>query len=112
MITASMASLEERASTMAADLTARLGDLTHVATATLEGLVGGGAAPERRIESRGLEIAPRSRSAGEVAERMLSASPPVVARTRESKVVIDLRTVFPEEDAEVVEAVVEAHQSQ
>jgi L-seryl-tRNA(Ser) seleniumtransferase len=108
MITATTASLEARASRVAAEVAGRLGGLAEVGAAALESLVGGGAAPERRIESRGIEIAPRSRSAGEVATRMLSASPPVVVRTHESKVVIDLRTVSPEEDERVIEAVVEA----
>ena len=108
MITGATDALEQRASRMAAEIARRAGGLADTDAAALDGLVGGGSAPERRIESRGVEIAPRSRSAGEVAARMLSASPPVVVRTRESKVVIDLRTVFPEEDASVIEAVVEA----
>jgi L-seryl-tRNA(Ser) seleniumtransferase len=108
MITAPLDSLEERASAMAASLRGPLGERAEVAPTVLEGLVGGGAAPERRIESRGLEISPRSRSAGAVAERLLDSSPPVVVRTRESKVLIDLRTVLPDEDGAVVDALVEA----
>jgi L-seryl-tRNA(Ser) seleniumtransferase len=108
MLTASMSSLEERASAMSRSLAGRLGDRAEVEPVVLEGLVGGGAAPERRLESRGVSIGPTARSAGDVAARMLAASPPVVARTRESKVLIDLRTVFPEEDAAVVEAAEEA----
>jgi len=112
MITAPLASLEERSAAMARALVERVGDRAEIVPAVLDGLVGGGAAPERRIESRGLEITPRSRSAGAVAAGMLASSPPVVVRTRESKVLIDLRTVPPEEDCAVVDAVVEALKSE
>jgi L-seryl-tRNA(Ser) seleniumtransferase len=108
MITAPIASLERRAASMAETVAGRVGARGQISPTALDGLVGGGAAPERPIESRGVAIVPSSRTAGEVAARLLAASPPIVARTHESRVLIDLRTVLPEDDAVVVEAIVGA----
>lgn len=108
MITAPLESLEGRASALATTLSERLGERARVRPVALDGLVGGGAAPERPIESRGIEVAPAPLSAGALAERLLEALPPIVVRTRESKVLIDLRTVLPDQDDIVIDAIVEA----
>ncbi|MCK4513179.1 hypothetical protein KAW64_15635, partial [bacterium] len=79
------------------------GDRARVSVVELEGLVGGGAAPERVIPSRGVQIEPqRGVSAASVTSAMLTASPAVVARTHEDCIIIDLRTVHEGHDAAVV----------
>jgi L-seryl-tRNA(Ser) seleniumtransferase len=100
--------LETRANAMAAELGSACRRSASVRVIELSAEVGGGAAPERGIESRGLEISPRGLSVETVVGRMLLASPPVVARIRESKVIVDLRAVAPAEDRHVVSAVVGA----
>ena len=75
----------------------------------LEGLVGGGAAPERVLPSRGIEIEPRGGiSAASVASALLTASPAVVVRTHEDRIIIDLRTVAESQDLAVVAALLVA----
>ena len=68
-----------------------------------ESLVGGGTFPDARLPTAVLEI-----RAGDAAETWMAAlrahDPPVVARSRQGRIVIDLRTVAPEEEAAVASA--------
>ncbi|MCK4410089.1 MAG: L-seryl-tRNA(Sec) selenium transferase, partial [Candidatus Eisenbacteria sp.] len=101
--------LVRRAEKLAESLASLLGDRARVSAVELEGLVGGGAAPESVIPSRGIEIEPRGGvSAASVASEMLTASPAVVARTQEDRVIVDLRTVDESQDAAVVAALLVA----
>jgi L-seryl-tRNA(Ser) seleniumtransferase len=108
-IMAPLDSLARRSDEMAGSLASSLGDRARVSVVELEGLVGGGAAPERVIPSRGVEIEPqRGVSAASVTSAMLTASPAVVARTHEDCIIIDLRTVHESHDAAVVAALLGA----
>ncbi len=66
-----------------------------------ESLVGGGTFPDARLPTAVVRI-----EAGEEAEAWMTAlrahDPPVVARNREGRILIDLRTVAPEEEAALV----------
>jgi L-seryl-tRNA(Ser) seleniumtransferase len=44
-------------------------------------------------------------SADELSARLRASDPPVIARVEEGRVLLDLRTVFPEQDEAVVRAV-------
>jgi len=102
-ILAPLAALARRAEEMATSLASSLGDRARVSAVELEGLVGGGAAPERIIASRGIEIEPRGGvSADSVTSAMLTASPAVLARTHEDLIIVDLRTIDESRDATVV----------
>ena len=102
-ILAPLDALARRAEEMAASLASSLGDRARVSAVELEGLVGGGAAPERIIPSRGIEIEPRGGvSADSVTSAMLTASPAVLARTHEDRIIVDLRTIDESRDATVV----------
>ncbi|MFH1865831.1 MAG: L-seryl-tRNA(Sec) selenium transferase [Candidatus Eisenbacteria bacterium] len=108
-ILAPLDALAGRAERMAESLSAALGEGARISTRELEGRVGGGAAPEIIIPSRGVEIEPRgSVTAGSVTAAMLTASPAVVARTQDDRIVIDLRTVREDQDGAVVEALIRA----
>jgi len=63
-----------------------------------ESLVGGGSAPSAVLPTKLLAIACNGRSADELAARLRCSSPPVIARVDEGRVLLDLRTVFPEQD--------------
>ena len=65
---------------------------------------GGGSAPTSRIPSVLLEVAPRARAVAAVRKALIDGDPPVVARVEEDRLVLDLRTVAPEQDATVAEA--------
>lgn len=69
-----------------------------------ESVIGGGAAPGATLKTRVLVISLEGVSADELATRLRHADPPVIARVEEDHVVLDLRTVFPEQDVLVLEA--------
>ena len=67
-------------------------------------VVGGGAAPAATLPSRLLAVTCEGLSADEIAARLRASTPPVVARVEEGRVLLDLRTVFPEQDELVTHA--------
>jgi L-seryl-tRNA(Ser) seleniumtransferase len=69
-----------------------------------ESILGGGAAPSSVLPTRVLALACEGLSTDELAARLRGAEPPIIARVGEGRVLLDLRTVFPEQDAAVVSA--------
>jgi L-seryl-tRNA(Ser) seleniumtransferase len=67
-------------------------------------VVGGGAAPAATLSSRLLAVTCEGLSADEFAARLRGGEPPIVARVEEGRVLLDLRTVFPEQDEQVARA--------
>lgn len=72
-----------------------------------ESLIGGGAAPSAVLPTRLLAATCEGLSADALASRLRQGDPPVVARVEEGRVLFDLRTVFPEQDALLVRALIE-----
>ncbi|HEY3131501.1 MAG TPA: L-seryl-tRNA(Sec) selenium transferase [Acidobacteriota bacterium] len=62
-------------------------------------LVGGGSAPDAKIPSFILAFRPPRGTAESMHRFLRDQNPPIVARIEENKIVIDLRTVWPEEDS-------------
>jgi L-seryl-tRNA(Ser) seleniumtransferase len=69
-----------------------------------ESLLGGGAAPSSVLPTRVLALSCGGLSADELAARLRGSEPPIIARVEEGRVLLDLRTVFPEQNAAVVAA--------
>jgi len=69
-----------------------------------ESLIGGGAAPSAVLPTCLLAVRSDHLSAQEISARLLACDPPVITRVEEGCVLLDLRTVFPEQDHFVVEA--------
>ena len=74
----------------------------------VEGLstIGGGSLPGETLPTRLLSLDGRAsgQSVDELARRLRSAAPPVVGRIEDDRLLLDPRTVLPEEDASVSEA--------
>ncbi len=107
MIGAPRDALERRAEAVLAALGSRkpgLRRLLRAEVVAVESLVGGGTFPDARIPSAGISL-----GAGDQAEawldRLRAYAPPVIARRRKRRLIVDLRTVAPEEDALVVGAI-------
>src|SRR5208282_1358909 len=79
--------------------------LKHLKLELLDGesVVGGGAAPSAVLPTRLIALCHTHLSADELNARLRASTPPVVARLEEGRVLIDLRTVFPEQDAVLIE---------
>jgi L-seryl-tRNA(Ser) seleniumtransferase len=67
--------------------------------------IGGGSLPRTQIESLTIELQSPSLRADELATRLRAASPPVIGYIAENRLKIDLRTVFPEQDAMLASAI-------
>jgi L-seryl-tRNA(Ser) seleniumtransferase len=64
-----------------------------------ESVIGGGAAPSAVLPTRLIAVTHADLSADELCARLRASTPPVIARVEEGRVLLDLRTVFPEQDA-------------
>ena len=63
-----------------------------------ESLLGGGSAPSAALPTKLLAITCATLSANELFSRLRSSNPAVISRVDEGRVLLDLRTVFPEHD--------------
>lgn len=91
-LTADLADLRERAQRLAAQL-------PDAQAVDCVAAVGGGGAPEVTLPSAGVSL-PES-----FAPALRAGTPPVVGRVEAGRCVLDLRTVDPEEDARLLEAI-------
>jgi len=67
-----------------------------------EARIGGGALPQASIASVGIALG--TQRPDDVAARLRRGTPPIVARIEDQRVVLDLRTVAPEDDGAIVTA--------
>jgi L-seryl-tRNA(Ser) seleniumtransferase len=69
-----------------------------------ESVIGGGAAPSSVLPTCLLAISSASIGADELAAQLRASDPPVIARVEQGRVLLDLRTVFVEQDSLVAAA--------
>jgi L-seryl-tRNA(Ser) seleniumtransferase len=69
-----------------------------------ESVIGGGAAPSAVLPTRLIAVTHADLSADELSARLRASTPPVIARVEDGRVLLDLRTVFPGQDANLVNA--------
>jgi L-seryl-tRNA(Ser) seleniumtransferase len=67
--------------------------------------IGGGSAPGSTLPTALLELQSDSVSASALAARLRAGRPPVIARIERDRVVLDLRTVLPDQDEAVIQVV-------
>jgi L-seryl-tRNA(Ser) seleniumtransferase len=69
-----------------------------------ESAVGGGAAPTSKLASVLIALTHPQKSAADLEQQLRRSSPPVIARVTNEKVLIDLRTVFPDDLSSLIAA--------
>ena len=69
-----------------------------------DSLLGGGAAPSSVLPTRLLAITCDEMSADELSAKLRHFDPPIVGRVEEGRVLLDLRTVLPEQDSLIADA--------
>jgi L-seryl-tRNA(Ser) seleniumtransferase len=74
-----------------------------------ESTVGGGSLPGERLPTTALAITPRSGHAADLLRRLREHEPPVIGRIERERVLLDPRTVLPDEDDALLDAVAAAH---
>jgi L-seryl-tRNA(Ser) seleniumtransferase len=96
--------------TRAEALRQKLAGMKHLRTEIIEGesLVGGGSAPTSKLPSFLLAVTADKLSADELAARLRGHETPIVTRVDEGRVLLDLRTVFEDEEHHLVKALAEA----
>jgi len=97
-----------RAEALRAELAPALAGRAEVSVRAGESVAGGGSTPGTALPTKLLVVAPRAMSAAELAARLrrpdASGRPPVIARVEADRVLFDLRTVFPEQEAALAAA--------
>jgi L-seryl-tRNA(Ser) seleniumtransferase len=61
-------------------------------------LVGGGSAPEEKIPTYLLAITSKLHSVNELEQHLRNSSIPIISRIENDQLILDLRTVFPEQE--------------
>ncbi len=69
-----------------------------------ESVIGGGAAPSSVLPTRLLAFSRDGLSADELAARLRASDPPIIARVEQGRVLLDLRTVFADQDPRIAAA--------
>ena len=107
MLALTKSQIEERAVTFLETYQARP-RLSGLTLEILDGesAIGGGAGPNTHPATSLIAIRHAERSANEIAESLRLSSPPIISRIAEGQVLIDLRTVEPEEESEILEALI------
>ena len=73
-----------------------------------ESLLGGGSAPSSKLATTVVAMTCYSLSASELLARLRASDPPLIARVEDGRVLLDLRTVFPEQDEVLLQILVRA----
>ncbi len=98
MIAAPLEQLQSRAAT----LVAQLADLALAAVVPYASAVGGGSLPGETLPGVAVALAPDQQAtwtADTLARQLRAGRPPVVARIADAQLLLDLRTVLPDQDA-------------
>ena len=77
----------------------------HVEVVATRSVIGGGSAPGATLASRAVAVSSAEMGADEIARKLREWETPIIARVEEGRVLLDLRTVGPEQDATVLAAV-------
>ncbi len=84
----------------------RLNDLPfQIAIGRSTGRIGGGTLPKSMTSSVAIEILPKNCSPVEFAARLRKSAPPLIGYIANNRLKIDLRTIFPQQDKAVIEAI-------
>ena len=104
MIQVSKAEIAQRAEALVAQIAS---DQLTFALVDGESLIGGGAAPSSSLPTKLIVIGSRQLGSNRLAARLRAATPAIIARIEEGRVALDLRTVFPQEDQQLREALIQ-----
>jgi len=92
--------ISERASAMIETLSSTSGAV-NFELVDGESAIGGGAGPTANMPTTLIAVRDSARSAQEIETLLRTAEPPIISRIADQKLLIDLRTVFPEQEPEL-----------
>jgi L-seryl-tRNA(Ser) seleniumtransferase len=102
MLTTSLEMLDTRAQALAETIN-NTSELATAAVIETQCYLGGGSVPTQEIPSIAVALTPTSQSFTEtqIADRLRQSEPAVVSRVCDGQVILELRTVFPEQDEQL-----------
>jgi L-seryl-tRNA(Ser) seleniumtransferase len=104
-IALSATEIKERAEKMVARLHGRTSEALKLETLDGESAAGGGSGPTSRLPTVLISLAHRDLTANQIEATLRLASPPVIARIVDDRVLLDLRTVSETEEADLEQAI-------
>lgn len=104
LLSTSAENLKHRASRIAPQLAATATIATADAVEDVT-FFGGGSVPTAEIPTWCVALTPAEGSAERLAERLRTAPRPVVGRIKQDRLLLDLRSVFPRQDIQIVDAI-------
>lgn len=104
LLSTSVENLQNRAERLAPQMAACAAIAAAEATAQ-QTFLGGGSLPNQSIPTWCIALTPARESVDALAARLRRGTPPVCGRVQDDRLLLDLRTVFPRQDARLVEAV-------
>ena len=105
MIATSTDQLHKRARRIADEVRSRTSEYS-VEIATTTAYLGGGSVPNQKLESIAVILAGGNVSERELAQRLRTGIRPVVGRLERGRVVVDLRAVLPNQDDDLIAALI------
>jgi len=107
MLTASLPELRARAGRVAARLEQELGKNAQIAVEEGSSMVGGGALPTVELPGTVIGIKPYVISCHQAAKELRLGNNKVMVRVQDDKLLVDLRTVFPRQEENLIGKIVE-----
>jgi L-seryl-tRNA(Ser) seleniumtransferase len=96
--------LRQRAESLAGRLRALAG-IRSASVADDSAFVGGGSLPDQTMKTWVVEVVAENLSDADLAHRLRVGAPAVLGRIRSERLVLDLRTIFPEQEELLIEAI-------
>jgi L-seryl-tRNA(Ser) seleniumtransferase len=107
MLALPVTELQSRAEALAARV-APIDGIADVEALRDEAFVGGGSLPDQALATWIVSLRSTRHGDDDFARRLRTGEPAVLGRTRDGKMLLDLRTVFPEDNDALLDAVVQA----
>jgi len=104
MLTCDNNRLKQRAEALAALLAAESGRWARFSITETFSAVGGGAMPTAELPSWAVEVSPDAMAVVELANRLRDEDPALIGRLQDNKLLLDMRTVLPDQDAMLAKA--------
>jgi L-seryl-tRNA(Ser) seleniumtransferase len=104
MLSLSSEEIDSRAQRVSQEI--RNGDAgLKVVVVNSESAIGGGAGPTAKLQTSVISLTHEQLSVEDIERQLRSANPPIVGRIFENQVMLDLRTVFPDEEPALITAI-------
>ena len=103
MLNADAHQLQQRSTELAQELTQRLADTATITVIAEPSCVGGGSLPTTELPGYAVALKLHNISVQNCADNLRSAAVPVIARIQDDQLIVNLRTVFPHQQATLID---------